>query len=325
MSDSLENARKFLEALQRSDLSKLISHSEVESGVSDDFWTEVIIRSPRPFAEAIASLPKHDRKRIAEAVVSDEGGTSVPADIVNHEMPGPPIEGFPALLPELVIHQEMMIKVATGEASIQDVNDYYIARQVRVASFCGSSGIQYDNGHSDLWAWFHHYKEHFGTYAERRKYVRDLFKSAIGAAASKTLPSVPTREPTGWERVDRALAKARLQIGTSSDEEDYQAIGLLCREVMISLAQAVYDPAIHVSEDGVSPSLTDANRMLEGYVGHSFPGESYKEVRAHARAALALALNLQHRRTATRKLAALCLEAATSATSIIAIISDRDH
>lgn len=115
-----------------------------------------------------------------------------------------------------------------------------------------------------------------------------------------------------------------LHAETHSDEEDCQAIGLLCREVMISLAQAVYDPAIHLSEDGVSPSATDANRMLEGYVGHAFPGESYKEVRAHARAALALALNLQHRRTATRKLAALCLEAASSVTSVISIISGRD-
>ncbi|KEQ08969.1 hypothetical protein [Pseudorhizobium pelagicum] len=323
MSDSLENARKFLESLQRTDLSKLIAQSKVESRIGDSFWPEVVVRSPRPFSEALASLPQYDRKRIAEAVVSDEGGVSTPSDIIIHEIPGPPVEGLPALLPELVIQQETMIKVATGERSIQDANDYYIARQVRLTTLCGSSTIQYDNPHPDLWAWFHYYKDHFGTYAERRRYVRDLFKSAIADAAAKTLSAAPVREPTGWERVDRALTKARSQIDTSSDEEDYQAIGLLCREVMISLAQAVYDPAIHASEDGVSPSLTDANRMLEGYVGHSFPGESYKEVRAHARAALALALNLQHRRTATRKLAALCLEAATSATSIIAIISDR--
>ena len=123
MSDSLENARKFLESLQRMDLSKLISNSEIESGVSDDLWTEIVVRSPRPFEEAIAALPPHDRKRIAEAVVSDEGGTSVPADIVNREIPGPAVEGLPALLPELIIHQEMMINVATGNSAIQDVND----------------------------------------------------------------------------------------------------------------------------------------------------------------------------------------------------------
>lgn len=156
-----------------------------------------------------------------------------------------------------------------------------------------------------------------------RALLSKAWKPSTGSSARSSSTITP-REPTGWDRVDRTLAKARAQLDTSSDEEDYQAIGLLCREVMISLAQAVYDPAIHVSEDGVSPSATDANRMLEGYVGHAFPGESYKEVRAHARAALALALNIQHRRTATRKLASLCVEAASSATAVIAIIAGRD-
>jgi hypothetical protein len=98
---------------------------------------------------------------------------------------------------------------------------------------------------------------------------------------------------------------------------------LLCREVLISLAQAVYDPAIHIPEDGVTPSATDANRMTEAYIRHVFPRESYKEVRAHARAALALALNLQHRRTATRQLASLCLEGTASAVAVISIIAGR--
>jgi hypothetical protein len=43
------------------------------------------------------------------------------------------------------------------------------------------------------------------------------------------------------------LSKARTQLETASAEEDCQAIGLLCREVIISLAQAVYDPTIHES------------------------------------------------------------------------------
>jgi hypothetical protein len=61
--------------------------------------------------------------------------------------------------------------------------------------------------------------------------------------------------------------------------------------------------------------------MLEAYVAKVFPGESYKEVRAHARASLALALNLQHRRTATHDLAALCIEATGSTTAVISIIA----
>lgn len=117
------------------------------------------------------------------------------------------------------------------------------------------------------------------------------------------------------------MAKARAQFDKASDEEDYQSIGLLCREVTISLAQAVYDASIHESLDGVPPSHTDANRMLEAFVTHSLSGSSKKEVRAHARASLALALNLQHRRTATRQLAALCQEATSSTVAVISIIA----
>jgi len=117
------------------------------------------------------------------------------------------------------------------------------------------------------------------------------------------------------------LSKARTQLETASAEEDYQAIGQLCRGVIISLAQAVYDPAIHESLDGVRPSETDANRMLEAYIAHVFPGASNKEVRAHHRGSLALALNLQHRRTATRHLAALCVEATASTTAVVSIIA----
>jgi hypothetical protein len=148
-----------------------------------------------------------------------------------------------------------------------------------------------------------------------------LFGPAIDAISSRSTLLLVQRETTGWERVDRALAKARTQLERASAEEDSQVVGLVCREVLISLAQAVYDPAVHPTLDGVEASSTDAGRMLEAYVASVFPGPSNKEVRAHARASLALALNLQHRRTATRQLAALCLEATASTVAVISIIA----
>jgi hypothetical protein len=129
---------------------------------------------------------------------------------------------------------------------------------------------------------------------------------------------VPT---TGWPRVDRTLYEVRRQLEVSQTEEQFQAVGLLCRETLISLAQVVYDPSKHLPRDGTIPSDTDAKRMLDGYISVALAGGSYEETRRYARASIVLANELQHRRTADYVNAALCAEATTSVVRLIAIVS----
>lgn len=327
MANTTDKACNFLESLQRFDLSMLLRHcdtalveTEVDNGFFSDLIDEAIIEAPTPIDEALKKLPSQDRKRIAEAITSTYPNRKAPDDITVRTTNAATIDSAAALLAELLIHRNMMIDVATGGARIQEVDDYYRAREARIRQSM-PQGVTYENPHDDLWAWYYYWSANLPQYKDRRFYVRQLFGPAIKAVAKRSsLPSEP-REATGWERVDRALSKARTQLQTAAAEEDCQAIGLLCREVIISLAQAVYDPTIHESLDGVRPSETDANRMLEAYIAHVLPGASHKEVRAHARASLALALNLQHRRTATRQLAALCVEATASTTAVVSIIA----
>lgn len=319
---------KFLENLQRFDLAMLLRYCEAsveQLETALDWFTDledeaVIVRAPMPISEALRSLPQQDQKRIAEAVLSGQQSGRQHEVIRVEVLEGPDVTGPVALLSELLVHRAMMISVATGGQRIQEVDDYYRAREVRIRQVIPED-VTYENPHADLWAWYHHWSTGLPQYKDRRSYVRQLFGPAIEAMAKRSLlPSEP-REATGWTRVDRALLKARTQLETASAEEDCQAIGLLCREAIISLAQAVYDPTIHESLDGVRPSETDANRMLEAYIAHVFSGASNKEVRAHHRASLALALNLQHRRTATRQLAELCVEATASTTAVVSIIA----
>jgi len=225
----------------------------------------------------------------------------------------------------LILNRELMIKVATGEGRIDEVDDYYRARHLRAKEVAASIGLRYENSHDDLWDWYHYYKEHLPTYQERRAYVRGLFAPTIDAASKMHAKLPPAREPTGWRRVDRALAKARGRMVAAANEEDFQEVGLLCREVLISVGQAVYDPHVHQSVDGVTPSLTDAKRMLEAFLHSVVPGDGFKEVRAHARASYDLSVNLQHRRTATRQLASLCLEATSSTVEVFAILAEADR
>lgn len=331
MADALEIARTFLESLHRFELAMLIDRCSiaidtVKEGLSiDDEWysnvqVEVVtIYAPTPIDDALEALPPEDRKRIAEAVANGYLKRQSYEEIRVESIPAV-ADGIVALLAEMIIHRAMMTNVATGGTRIQEVNDYYIAREFRIRNGLPAD-VKYENPHADLWAWYKHWNGNFGSYAERRQYVREMFNPVIAALSRRSTVAMPGREPTGFERVDRAMRKARSQFEVASAEEDYQAIGLLCREVIISLAQAVFDPDLHETLDGVTASATDANRMLEAYIGHVFPGGSNKEVRAHARASLALTLNLQHRRTATKQLAALCVEATASTTAVISIIA----
>ncbi|WJI61348.1 hypothetical protein NLY43_22355 [Mesorhizobium sp. C416B] len=318
-----ENARDFLDSLRRGDLSALLVPARTDYGIGPNNRAVVVVRAPHPFAEALSGLPEQDRKRIAEAILSRRPDLPAPDDIIVKQT-GDPLHGPITLLPDLLIHREMMIAVATGARPIQEVEDYYGARQARLIQACAAAGIPYENPHEGLWDWYRFWKDsNLATYAERRGYVRKLFAGPIASAAGRVNNPGPVveREPTGWERVDRSLGRARTGFSGASVEEDWQAVGLVCREVLISLGQAVYVDGVHEPEDKVKPSPTDAKRMLEAYVRHTLPGDGYKEVRTHARAAVDLAVHLQHRRTATRQMAALCLEATSSAVAVVAIIA----
>ena len=136
-------------------------------------------------------------------------------------------------------------------------------------------------------------------------------------------PETRTVEPTGWKRIDRGIFTVKEQLANASSEEEFQTIGLLCREVLISLAQAVYNPAIHGSIDETTPSETDAYRMLAAYIAQEMSGGENEAARRFTKSLLVFANALQHKRTAEYRDAALCVEASTSLVNAIAIISGR--
>lgn len=327
---SLINAKRYLEHLQRFDLAGLVDDAQFEIITGeDDVWgyerSELIISARTPFLEALRSLSSYDKKRIAEAICASE----TDAEFYSFEdfrtrLISPPVDGPSTMLPEALIHAAMMADVATGGKPIQEVNDHYRARQQRLVTMTSNAEIEYKNQFEDLWDWYGYWKEHFAHYSERRQFIRKLFSPTITAITTRsTAIRTLSREPTGWERVDRGMAKARQQLTSARHEEDFQTVGLLCREILISLGQEIYDPQLHTCPDGVAPSKTDAARMLDAFLHYSFSGDSYKEVRSHAKASINLALNLQHRRTATRQLAELCLEATGSTIAVAKILSDK--
>jgi hypothetical protein len=130
-------------------------------------------------------------------------------------------------------------------------------------------------------------------------------------------------EPTGWARVDRQMGEIRLRLSEATAEEHFQGVGHLCREALISLAQAVYDREKHPTLDKVEASATDAKRMLEAYIAVELPGSGNADGRKHARAALDFANSVQHDQAASFLDAALCVEATLSVVRVIALVAGR--
>ena len=130
---------------------------------------------------------------------------------------------------------------------------------------------------------------------------------------------------TGWPRVDRTWNEIEKQLATAATEEQFQQVGLLCRDALISLAQAVFDPGRHPKLDinEPDPSSSDAKRMLERYVGSGASGRSNAMLRKYARIAVDFANDRQHARNGTFRQAALCAEATRSVINFIAILEGR--
>jgi hypothetical protein len=132
-----------------------------------------------------------------------------------------------------------------------------------------------------------------------------------------------TAPATGWPKVDRGIEEIQRRLEEATTEEQFQTVGLLCRETLISLAQAVYEAARHGTTDGKPASSTDAKRMLEAFIAVELGGKTNEEARAHAKAAASLAVALQHDRTADFRGAAVCAEATGFLTRLIAIIAGK--
>lgn len=129
--------------------------------------------------------------------------------------------------------------------------------------------------------------------------------------------------PTGWSKVDRQIQEARFRLDAAATEEQFQGVGLLCREVLISVAQEIHDPQRHMPIDEKKPSETDAKRMLEAIFETELAGSGNGEARTQAKAAVSLALALQHKRSADFKTAALCVEGTFCVVNMLAIVTGR--
>ena len=129
-------------------------------------------------------------------------------------------------------------------------------------------------------------------------------------------------QPTGGERVDRSIDEMKNRLEVANAEEQFQAIGMLGRETIITVAQQVFDRTLHKTEDGVEPSETDAKRMLDAFLGCELAGASNERTRKFTKSAVDMANQLTHDRMATERDASMCLTSVTSVAYLIKLIQE---
>lgn len=230
------------------------------------------------------------------------------------------------LLNQLELQKSLMVSVSTGGERIQNVNTQYQSRYSEIAEAVRERSLENPNLFADLWQWYGKWSDgSLPTYQSRREYLGKMFDPLIETVKGMKSPIMNPvfDDPTGWARVDRSMGEIKLRLAQATTEEQYQGVGLLSRETLISVAQAVYDPDLHPSKDDFSPSKTDAKRMIDAYISAVIPGKSNENIRRHARASLDLANDLTHRRTADFRLAALCAEATNAVVNVLSVISGR--
>lgn len=217
--------------------------------------------------------------------------------------------------------RDLMISVATGGPRIQEVDDRYQKTYAKVSAALASRKIPNPITYGSLWDWYGRWSSgDLPSYHSRRTFVSALVSPLISRLQTGREDEY---QVTGWERVDRTVGEVRERLASAESEEQFQAVGLLCRDALISLAQAVYDRSLHPPIDSVEPSDTDSNRMLEAYISAEMKGDANEELRRYTKASLRLANMLTHHRRADFRGAAVCVEATTATINTIAIIAGK--
>lgn len=230
------------------------------------------------------------------------------------------------LIKDINFLKNTMVAVSTGKQSISNMNEQYKIKYTSVESALQKIELMNPNPHADLSDWYGKWSSSFPTFSQRRSYLNGLYDPLI-----KTLLSADNHDQLSisvdlseWQRIERSINEIRRRQTEAQSEEQFQSIGLLCRETIISLAQVVFDKSLHQSPDGTVIGETDAKRMLESYIQTECTGSSGTTLRKYMRSTIDLANELTHKRSATQKDVSICVIATITLVNLIGIIAGKE-
>lgn len=326
-----ENGKAELEILRRGRVS--INHTSVYGFEGPDLFTLTIALPPSKYASLLPDLEMYENNILnclellfrSEETQQFEKVRITPLNLIEISQSQISRIDRDQLLSDLKLQKAMLVSVSTGGPRIQSVNAEYKERRERLNVALGEIGLKDPVPFDDLWAWYGTYSSELESYASRRTYIARLIDPLIEAIERSPTQSDPPGveiEPTGWERVDRTARHIRRLYSSAQNEEEFQQIGLLCRENLITLGETVYLQGRHGTDLPNEPSRTDSKARLDAYFAFELAGGSNEEMRRFAKAANVLANALTHNRTATRVQAGMCI---TATNAVVGIAHSLSH
>ena len=218
--------------------------------------------------------------------------------------------------------KETLIKAGTGVIQIRDKNENegYKRRHQYLILLLKQLGLEPVHRYNDLWDWYNDYKQRdLDTYQSRRTFIRGIYAPLIDTLenSEENTTTLLHYEPTGWDLVDDGVNRMKEVLISAEKTLDYQSVGMYGRELLITLAQAVFDKAKHPSTDGTDIGAADSKRMLDAYIHYCMHKKSKEREVKFAKAAVDFSNELTHNRTATAMDAELCYNAVLSTVHII--------
>lgn len=272
-------------------LADLLSQSElqVDEIEEDDGWDReqclcLQLTAPINTYEQLKNLRHEERDAILEAFTEchrDGPRAKYLRPVLDTASLAHPKEPSDSLVDEIEAQRSLMVDVATGGSRIQEVDEQYIARRGRIAQALAEVSVEDPDPFDSLWDWYGKWSKDLPTYRSRREYLSDLFRPTL--AQLRTRPGA-ARQPlfnaaTGWPAIDRGQVQMRQLLERAQSAQQFQSVGLHCRELLITLAQTVFDAERHPTTDEQKTSATDAKRMLEAYIASELTGSSNEELR----------------------------------------------
>lgn len=234
-----------------------------------------------------------------------------------------PSEDKESIIKKLNEEKDLLIRTGTGQTDIKNVNNQYMALHSQLLKLLKSMCLEHTNSYAGLWDWYNDYKNrNLSTYASRRQFVNQMYSPLIDVIENSESSTIELAkyEPTGWERVDESAVRMKDVLLNASITADYQSVGMFGRELLISLAQVVFDKHKHPCVDGVDIGSADSKRMLEAYISYCMKHKGNPKAIQFAKASVNFSNELTHNRTATSVEAELCYTAVISTISLIRIL-----